>query len=125
MIVGTGIDIVEIRRIRSVLDRQGDRFLRRVFTADEQEYCRAHRDPAPHYAARFAAKEALFKALGTGWAKGVTWHDVEVRRSPEGVPSLSLAGEASNRAASLQVRTAHVSLSHGEDSAVAVVILET
>lgn len=125
MIVGMGVDVVEIRRIRSVIDRQPDRFLRRVFTAREQEYCRAHRDPAPHYAARFAAKEALFKALGTGWAKGVTWLDVEVERNDAGAPRLRLQGEAQRVAGSLQVRRAHLSVSHGEDSAVAVVILES
>lgn len=125
MIVGMGIDIVEIRRIRSVLERQGARFTNRVFTAAEQEYCRAHRDPAPYYAARFAAKEAMFKALGTGWAKGVTWRDVEVQRNAEGAPSLNLQGEAQNIAASRGVAAIHVSLSHADDSAVAVVILES
>jgi holo-[acyl-carrier protein] synthase len=67
MIVGIGIDIVEISRLRRALERQGDRFIRRVYTETEQEYCRRHRDPAPYFAVRFAAKEALFTALGTGW----------------------------------------------------------
>jgi holo-[acyl-carrier protein] synthase len=125
MIVGTGVDIVEIRRIRSVLERQGERFVERVFSPGEQQYCRAHRDTAPYYAVRFAAKEALFKALGTGWGKGVTWRDVEVERSTDGVPSLVLRGEARRLAESRKITAAHLSLSHGDDSAVAVVILES
>ncbi len=125
MIVGIGVDVVEIRRIRSVLERQGDRFRKRVFTPGEVEYCAAHRDAAPHYAARFAAKEALFKALGTGWAKGVTWADAEVQREPHGAPVLVLHGEARRIADMLGVRNTHVSVSHGEDSAVAVVVLES
>ncbi len=124
MIVGMGVDIIEIRRIRAVLERQGDRFAGRIFTPAEREYCRAHRDPAPHFAVRFAAKEALFKALGTGWAKGVTWQDVEVVRDGNGAPSLALTGEAGRLTASRQVARIHVSLSHAEDSAVAVVVLE-
>jgi holo-[acyl-carrier protein] synthase len=125
MILGMGVDIVEIRRIRSALERQGERFVDRVFSRGEQQYCRAHRDPAPHYAARFAAKEALFKALGTGWGKGVTWRDVEVERSADGVPSLALHGEARRLAESRKITAAHLSLSHGDDSAVAVAILES
>ena len=84
MIVGVGVDVVEIPRLRKILARYGERFAQRVFTPEEREYCAAHTDPAPHYAVRFAAKEALFKALGTGWARGVTWQDVEVRRKAPG-----------------------------------------
>jgi holo-[acyl-carrier protein] synthase len=107
-----------------VLERQKDRFIQRVFTAGEQEYCRAHRDPVPHFAARFAAKEALFKALGTGWAKGVSWLDVGVGREGQGAPILVLRGETEKISQSLGARKVHLSLSHTNESAVAVVILE-
>jgi len=124
MIVGIGVDIVGIRRFGEVLERQKDRFIQRVFTAGEQEYCRAHRNPVPHFAARFAAKEALFKALGTGWAKGTRWLDVGVRREGQGAPILVLRGETERIGQSLGARKVHLSLSHTDDSAVAVVILE-
>ena len=124
MIVGIGVDIVEIERLREVLRRQQDRFIRRVFTEAEQEYCRAHRDPAPHYAARFAAKEAVFKALGTGWAKGVSWKDAEVVRAAMGAPVLALHGQAEKLSLTLGARAIHLSLSHSSDSAVALVVLE-
>ena len=90
----------------------------------EQEYCRAHRDPLPHFAVRFAAKEALFKALGTGWAQGVSWLDVDVRRVDQGAPSIVLQGGAESICRSLGVTAIHLSLSHSRDSAVAIVILE-
>ncbi len=124
MIVGIGVDIVEIRRLREVLERQQDRFIRRVFTELEQEYCRAHRDPVPHYAARFAAKESLFKALGTGWARGVSWKDAEVVRAAAQAPILALHGRAEKLSQALGVQAVYLSLSHSNDSAVAVVILE-
>ncbi len=124
MILGIGIDIVEIRRIRLVLERQADRFSKRVFTPAEQEYCKAHRDPAPHYAVRFAAKEATFKALGTGWARGVSWVDVEILRPGQSAPVLTLSGEAQRHALRLGIREAHVTLSHSDEAAVAMVILE-
>ncbi len=124
MIVGIGVDIVEISRLRATLDRQKDRFLRRVFTPAEQEYCAGHRDPVPHYAVRFAAKEALFKAIGTGWAKGVSWIDVEVLRRGEGPPAMVLSGQAEKIAHQLGTQAVHVSLSHAVENAVAVVILE-
>ncbi len=124
MILGVGIDIVDIRRMRIALERQGDRFIQRVFTPGEQGYCRAHRDPIPYFAARFAAKEALFKALGTGWSQGLTWQDVEVLRSNGGAPSLELAGKALEMSGRLGARAVHVSLSHSEEAAVALVILE-
>jgi holo-[acyl-carrier protein] synthase len=124
MIIGTGIDIVEIARIRSIMEKLKDRFILRVFTAAEQEFCRAHRDPAPHFAARFAAKEALFKALGTGWAKGVTWLDVEVLRERQDAPAMTLYGEAKRLSEQMGARKAHVTLSHSDLWAVAMVILE-
>jgi holo-[acyl-carrier protein] synthase len=124
MIIGTGVDLVEIARFRKVLERTKDRFVQRVFTAEEQTFCNSHHDPVPHFAARFAAKEAAFKALGTGWAKGITWRDAEVLREESGAPVMVLHGEAQKLAAAKGARTVHVSLSHTENSAVATVILE-
>ncbi|MBN1571074.1 MAG: holo-ACP synthase [Acidobacteria bacterium] len=124
MIIGTGVDVVEIMRFRGVLERLKDRFILRVFTPGEQQFCNAHRDPVPHYAARFAAKEALFKALGTGWARGVTWLDVEVLRVRQDAPSMVLHGEAQRLSASMGTGRIHLSLSHSEQWAVAMVILE-
>lgn len=124
MIIGIGIDVIDIERLRKALKRQKDRFVARVFTQSEQDFCRSHRDPVPHYAARFAAKEALFKALGTGWAKGVTWLDVEVKRERQDPPALRLGGKAARISASLGTARIHLSLSHSESSAAAVVILE-
>ena len=124
MIIGVGVDIVSIQRLRSTLERQGTRFLNRVFTPAEQEYCQSHRDPVPHYAARFAAKEALFKALGTGWAQGVSWLDAEVQRRNREAPALLLRGKTQKFSRALGTRSIHLSLSHSGDSAIATVILE-
>ena len=124
MIIGTGVDVVEIARIRKVLERSGNRFISRVFTPAEQLFCDGHRDPVPHYSVRFAAKEALFKALGTGWAKGVTWLDVEVLREQQEAPVLLLYGEAQRLSVSMGAHKAHLSLSHSDQWAVAMVILE-
>jgi holo-[acyl-carrier protein] synthase len=124
MIIGTGVDIVDIARFRGVLERLKDRFTLRVFTDIEQQYCSKRRDPVPHYAVRFAAKEALFKALGTGWSRGVTWLDVEVRRQRQEAPAMELYGEALRRSAALGASKIHLSLSHSDQWAVAMVILE-
>ncbi len=125
MIIGTGVDIVEINRLRKVMERLKDRFISRVFTPEEQQFCSGHRDPAPHFAARFAAKEALFKALGTGWAQGVTWLDVEVHRERQGAPNMLLHGEAERLSMSKGASKVHLSLSHTGQWAVATVILES
>jgi holo-[acyl-carrier protein] synthase len=124
MILGTGVDIVEIERLRKILGRQKDRFILRVFTSEEQRFCKMHRDPAPHFAARFAAKEAVFKALGTGWAKGVTWLDVEVQREGYDAPRLALYGEALKLSQNMRMEKSHLSLSHSDEWAMAMVILE-
>ena len=124
MIIGTGIDLVEIERFRRIIERLGERFITRVFTPGEQKFCNERHDSIPHFAARFAAKEALFKALGTGWAKGVTWLDAEVRREGQDAPVLVLHGEAQKLSIAKQVNTIHLSLSHTEQWAVAMVILE-
>jgi holo-[acyl-carrier protein] synthase len=124
MILGTGVDIVEIERFRKILEKQKDRFILRVFTSEEQRFCRMHRDPAPHFAARFAAKEAVFKALGTGWAKGVTWLDVEVQREGQDAPKLVLHGEALRFSQNMGMQRSHLSLSHSNEWAVAMVMIE-
>ena len=124
MIIGVGVDIVDIDRIRKIMERQKVRFMDRVFTQAEQKFCNRYRDSAPHFSARFAAKEALFKALGTGWAKGVTWLDVEVRREDSEPPVLILHGEAEKWGMRLGAGRVHLSLSHSDQWAAAVVILE-
>ncbi len=124
MIIGIGVDIVELERFRKTIERQKDRFIRRVFTSVEQDFCNSYRNPVPCFAARFAAKEAVFKALGTGWAKGVTWLDVEVQRKRQGAPAIVLYGEAQKICTALGAHTVHLSLTHSDKSAVATVILE-
>ena len=98
MIVGTGIDIAEVQRIRQAIERFGGRFLRRVFTDDEMRYCDAKANRMERYAARFAAKEAAMKALGTGWNHGIRWRDVEVRRQPGSRPTILFHGKAAELA---------------------------
>jgi len=122
MIVGTGVDIVETSRIQRALERHGDRFARRLFTAGEIAYCERFKNKAERYAARFAAKEAAFKALGTGWREGVRWVDVEVRHQPSGKPELVLCGRAQELAHTLGVTHSAVSISHADHYAMALVI---
>ncbi|HYY69190.1 MAG TPA: holo-[acyl-carrier-protein] synthase [Terriglobales bacterium] len=124
MIVGTGIDIVEVPRIGAAVERFGERFLNRVFTASEVRYCRSKQNVIERFAARFAAKEAGFKAIGTGWRQGVTWKDVEVGREPGGRPTICFSGRAAEFAAKLGMRRASLSLSHTPAQAIAHVILE-
>ena len=124
MITGIGIDVVQNERIRDSIERFGDRFVDRIYTAGEKEYCTNTAHPAIHYAARWAAKEAAFKALGTGWAAGVKWKDVEVLRLDSGKPELRLHGEALARAGSLGATKFHVSLTHDYLISCAVVIFE-
>lgn len=123
MITGLGTDIIEIARVREAFDRFGDRYRRRIFTECEQAFCDSHSAPMPHYAARWAAKEALVKALGTGFTAGIRWVDVAVLPAPGGQPLLTLSGKASEVARRQGVRAAHVSLSHGREYATAVVVL--
>jgi holo-[acyl-carrier protein] synthase len=125
MIVGTGIDIAEVPRIRQSIERFGDRFLQRIYTAGEIRYCDSKVNRAERYAARFAAKEAAMKALGTGWSHGVRWRDCEVVRLPSGRPTISFHGKAGEIAARLGVKNAALSLSHTAEQAIAQVILES
>jgi len=125
MIVGTGVDIVEIPRIEQALNRYGERFSRRVYTPGEIAYCENFKNQAERYAARFAAKEAAFKALGTGWREGVRWLDVEVKHQPSGKPELLLNGRAGEIARELGVTRSAVSISHADRYVVAQVIFES
>jgi holo-[acyl-carrier protein] synthase len=115
---------MEIARIAQSVDRFGERFLRRVFTPREIEYCRRKKNAAESFAARFAAKEAGAKALGTGISRGVGWLELEVTRAPGERPILDLTGRAADRARSLGVAHISLSLTHSRDLALAVVILE-
>lgn len=122
MIVGTGIDIIDVRRVAETLANYGEQFERKIFTETEIAYCKRNpKRAAERFAARFAAKEAFSKALGTGMARGIYWTDIGVTREPSGRPALALTGEAARRCAGLQ---AHLSLSHTDDMAMAMVILE-
>ena len=125
MIVGTGIDIAEVPRIRQAIDRFGDRFIQRVYTEGEILYCDSKLNRVERYAARFAAKEAAMKALGTGWNHGVRWRDCEVTRMPGGRPTLTFHGKAAEFAAKLGANNAALSLSHTAEQAIAQVILES
>jgi holo-[acyl-carrier protein] synthase len=125
MIIGTGIDIAEVPRIQQSFERFGERFLQRIYTPAEMRYCDSKANRFERYAARFAAKEAAMKALGTGWSHGVRWRDCEVVRLPGGRPSISFHGKAAEVAAKLGVKHAALSLSHTVEQAIAQVILES
>ena len=124
MIIGFGLDVVETARIARLLRAHGPRFRERVFTDGELEDCRRRQDEAQALAARFAAKEACLKALGTGWRRGFSFRDVEVVRIDSGAPTIRLAGGAATRARERGVRAVHVSLTHETGIAAAAVILE-
>ena len=121
---GLGVDLVDVPRVRALLERHGDRFKERTFTAGEIAYCEGCADPAIHYAARFAAKEAAAKALGTGFAQGITFQTLEILSDAAGRPHLTLSGPALARANTLCATSFHVSITHSRDTAAAVVILE-
>ena len=124
MIVGLGTDIIEIHRIAHSIRRFGDRFLTRVFTPAEIAFCLRKKAPAESFAARFAAKEAGAKALGTGISRGVAWKEIEVRRRPGEAPSLHWSGRALERADHVGARRVSLTLTHGRETALAVVIVE-
>ena len=124
MIVGTGIDIAEVPRVAEAIERYGRRFLQRIFTEGEIRYCESKANRVERYAARFAAKEAGMKALGTGWNHGVRWRDIEVRRQPGGRPTLEFHGKAGEFAANMGVTNIALSLTHTAEEAMAQVILE-
>jgi holo-[acyl-carrier protein] synthase len=123
-VIGTGIDLVECARIQRALERFGDRFLQRVFTEGEIAYSMSMKFPARHLAARFAAKEAVSKAFGTGIGKGMSWRDIDIRKKESGEPFLVFSGLAKQLAAERGVTVALVTLSHTEHHAMAAVVLE-
>jgi holo-[acyl-carrier protein] synthase len=124
MIVGIGADIAEIDRIEAAIGRFGRAFLERVFSEEEIRYCERHKAKFERYAARFAAKEAAMKALGTGWRRGVRWRDIEVRNEASGKPGIYFAGKVAEHAARLGARHSHLSITHSGTVAFAQVILE-
>jgi holo-[acyl-carrier protein] synthase len=124
MIIATGIDLIEISRIKAVFARSGDRFRDRVFTRSEIDYCESQGSPFSSYAARFAAKEAVMKALGKGWFDGVRWTDIEVIREDSGRPSIKLGAFALAQFNILGGERIHLSLSHSRELAIAQVVID-
>ena len=124
MIIGLGVDIAEVGRVRAAIERHGETFLRRLYTPAEREYCERFKNKYERYAGRFAAKEAAMKALGTGWSRGVRWVDVEVVRQRGGRPTVKLHGEAGNISERLGVQNISLSITHTADQAFAQVIFE-
>lgn len=124
MVLGLGTDLIEIGRIHSSIEQYGERFLNRVFTAGEIAYCQRKKNSAESFAARFAAKEAGAKALGTGIGRGVRWKEIEVQRQPGERPTLHFTGRAAERADAMGVRNIQLSLTHSSDVALAVVLVE-
>ncbi len=120
MIDGIGNDIVEINRISASLEKYGDRFLNRVFTQDEQDYCLRRKEPALHFAGRFAAKEAIVKALGTGFSEGLTWIDIEIHNESSGKPFVAISNKLKEMFGSPII---HISISHCKEYATAVAIV--
>ena len=123
-IIGIGIDLVDCARIENSIERFGDRFLKRVFTGGEIAYSQSMKFPARHFAARFAAKEALSKAFGTGIGKAMGWRDLDVQKKDSGEPFVVLSGGAKQMAEARGVATVWISLSHTESSGMATIILE-
>ncbi|MBM3837862.1 MAG: holo-ACP synthase [Verrucomicrobia bacterium] len=124
MILGLGIDIIEVARIRASHERFGERFLQRILLPGEIAYCLSHKFPAPHLAARFAAKEAISKAFGTGIGSSLGWHDMEVARKDTGEPFVVLHGAGQKLLENRAGKAVHISLSHTEFYAAAVAVLE-
>jgi holo-[acyl-carrier protein] synthase len=124
MILGTGVDLAEVDRIRDAIARHGDRFIKRIYTDAEIAYVERKANRFERYAGRFAAKEAGMKAIGTGWKRGVRWHDFEVSNLPSGRPTLRLHGEAAQIAERMGVKSVSLSITHTADLGMAQVILE-
>src|SRR5689334_3600169 len=124
MIVGTGTDLAEVPRIRASIERYGARFIQRIYTPGEVAYVERKANKYERYAARFAAKEAGMKAIGTGWKRGVRWQDFEVSNLPSGKPTLRFHGVAGQIAAALGVRNVSLSITHTAEYGMAHVILE-
>jgi holo-[acyl-carrier protein] synthase len=123
-ILGIGTDIVECLRIAQMIERHGELFISRVYTDHEIEYCSARKAATQHYAGRWAAKEAVLKALGTGWRRGIGWRDIEIRNDRNGSPSVTLRGGACEVSEESGIRRMHVSISHSHTHAMACAIAE-
>jgi holo-[acyl-carrier protein] synthase len=125
MILGIGVDLCEVERIEAAIARHGERFLTRIYTAEERAYCDSKLNRMERFAGRFAAKEAAMKALGTGWSRGVTWRDFEVARAASGQPVILLHGAAQKIADKFGVRHALVTITHTKSMAMAQVVMES
>jgi holo-[acyl-carrier protein] synthase len=125
MILGTGIDIIEVARIASSFEKFGERFVNRILLPDEIVYCLSHKKPAPFLAARFAAKEAISKAFGTGIGAQLGWQDMEIRRKDSGEPFVVLHGQGEKLFEKRIAKWLHISLSHTQNYAAATAILES
>jgi holo-[acyl-carrier protein] synthase len=123
MIKGTGVDIIEISRIKSAIERD-NKFINKIFTVNEIEYCESKAKKAQHYAARFASKEAFFKALGTGWRNGMSWTDIDINNDSLGKPDIKLSGETLLFFNKLKLSSISLSISHSKKYAVGFVIIE-
>lgn len=124
MILGIGTDVIEVRRIREAIEKYGDRILKRLFTPTEIEYCSARKNAALHFAGRFAAKESAFKAMGRGWGGDISWKDVETINEKSGAPRLNFYGKALEVLSEKKMTASYVSISHIEEIATAIVVLE-
>jgi len=123
MVIGIGIDIVEIPRVEALLDKWGESLLRRIFLPEEIDYCAGKKYPASHYAARIAVKEAVLKSFGEGWTEKIGWKDILVGRSLKGQPRVTLIGKGKTLQAEMGVETILVSLSHADSYSVAAAVL--
>jgi len=123
-IVGIGTDIIECLRIAQMIERHGELFINRVYTDHEIAYCSARKAATQHYAGRWAAKEAVLKALGTGWRRGISWRDIEVRNQPSGAPTVALRGGAREVLEQAGIQRIHLSISHCRSHAIAYAVAE-
>ncbi len=125
MIHGTGVDIIEISRIKKSMDRYAGKFEEKIFTPQEIEYCRSQANPSKHFAGRFAAKEAVLKSLGTGLAQGISWKDMEILNQESGAPVLQITGAGKKIFDSLNLKNIHISISHDNLYAIAQAVAES
>jgi len=124
MIVGTGIDIIEVDRIKNSIQKYSDRFKKKIFTQKEIDYCDSQAEPAKHFAARFSVKEAVLKCFGTGMSGGILWKDIEVDKLESGQPILNLYGKGEKIFDQLNLKQIHISITHDKSYAVAHAIAE-
>ena len=124
MIFGTGIDIIEVDRVKNSIQKYSERFKKKIFTQKEIDYCHSQADPAKHFAARFTVKEAVLKCFGTGMTGGILWKDIEVDRLKSGQPVLNLYGKGEKLFDQLKLKKIHISITHDKSHAVAHAIAE-